>query len=328
MSQRHNALNPSLIESSSQKRWKLLLSVVFLLAMLSLFNAKASAGTLAYQGDLFRNGGYCKVYVATGSERYSSSSRRCPSGYKKLIDQGLTWICEACPPGSYSSGGTTGVCQLCPSGKYTPYRGASYCMSCPSGTVASHTGNSSCGRCQVNRVPNPWKTSCVSCGANKYASKSQTSCLQAVWYQRPTYWYAQFSDPFVPKTFYFRHRSNTSQYVSLNSSGMVVSGSRVLFGAVKSSYGFKIKIMSGRYAGKYLYFDGSRLRASTQGSQFTLEPSIFRVDLRKDMEFNWRVHTGSSKRQYFRFGSQTGAALTATPNINIYESLFTIIVES
>ena len=77
-----------------------------------------------------------------------------------------TYICEACPAGTYDNGAS---CVVCPAGKYSDASGAVECKTCAAGSKPNAT-KTGCDKCPVGTYDNG--TSCVACPAGKYNDTS------------------------------------------------------------------------------------------------------------------------------------------------------------
>ena len=81
-------------------------------------------------------------------------------------------MCQSCPAGTYSAGGTSKSCTPCPKGQYQDLGGQSSCKACPAGTYSS-AGASSCTSCPVGQYQNETgASSCKACNANTYEGPS------------------------------------------------------------------------------------------------------------------------------------------------------------
>ena len=89
--------------------------------------------------------------------------------------QSQTYMCQACPAGTYSNGSSTS-CTPCPAGKYS-YTASSSCSTCHAGTYSA-AGSGTCIPCPAGQYNNTdGATSCQKCPAGTYAnSTGSTSC--------------------------------------------------------------------------------------------------------------------------------------------------------
>ncbi|MCR5507047.1 MAG: hypothetical protein K6F04_04345 [bacterium] len=76
-------------------------------------------------------------------------------------------MCQSCPAGTYSTGGTSKSCTPCPAGQYQNLGGQTSCKACPAGQYSSTTGASSCSTCPAGTYSSAGSTSCTSCNLNK-----------------------------------------------------------------------------------------------------------------------------------------------------------------
>ena len=97
--------------------------------------------------------------------------------------QSQTYMCQACPAGTYSNGSSTS-CTPCPAGKFS-YTASSSCSTCPAGTYSA-AGSGTCTPCPAGQYSNTnGATSCQKCPAGTYAnstgSSSCTPCPDYYW---------------------------------------------------------------------------------------------------------------------------------------------------
>ncbi|MCR5506615.1 MAG: hypothetical protein K6F04_02065 [bacterium] len=85
-------------------------------------------------------------------------------------------MCQSCPAGTYSTGGTSKSCTPCPKGQYQNLAGASSCKVCPAGRYSSTTGASGCNICPSGTYSSAGSTSCTKCPAGTYSSAGAGSC--------------------------------------------------------------------------------------------------------------------------------------------------------
>ncbi|MCR5506721.1 MAG: hypothetical protein K6F04_02615 [bacterium] len=67
-------------------------------------------------------------------------------------------MCQSCPAGTYSTGGTSKYCTPCPAGQYQNLGGQSSCKACPAGTYSS-AGATSCSPC-ASSTYSSWGGNC------------------------------------------------------------------------------------------------------------------------------------------------------------------------
>ena len=77
-----------------------------------------------------------------------------------------TYICEACPAGTYDNGAS---CVACPAGKYSDASGAVECKNCAAGSKPNAT-KTGCDKCPAGTYDNG--ASCVACPVGKYSDTS------------------------------------------------------------------------------------------------------------------------------------------------------------
>ncbi len=101
--------------------------------------------------------------AGTYSNGGSTSCTPCPAG---TYSNAVATSCTKCPIGTYSSGGA-GQCTLCPAGTYSETAGATECTKCPAGTYSSVTGatnNSFCTSCPSGYWSDEGSALSTSCG--------------------------------------------------------------------------------------------------------------------------------------------------------------------
>lgn len=129
------------------------------------------------------------------------------AGILPTVSNAQTYMCQACPAGTYSGGGTAtsctpcsagtysnggasscaqcnpgtysndgaGQCTPCPSGKYNNSTGSGSCQDCGAGSYASGTGNSSCATCSAGSYSSAGASSCTPCKAGTFSNTSGAS---------------------------------------------------------------------------------------------------------------------------------------------------------
>lgn len=129
------------------------------------------------------------------------------AGILPTVSNAQTYMCQACPAGTYSGGGTAtsctpcsagtysnggasscaqcnpgtysddgaSQCSPCPSGKYNNSTGSGSCQDCGAGSYASGTGNSSCATCSAGSYSSAGASSCTPCKAGTFSNTSGAS---------------------------------------------------------------------------------------------------------------------------------------------------------
>lgn len=92
-------------------------------------------------------------FVPDRSNKDGLVCRACPSGtYSVQIsdDDGVTYICQACAPGTSQSSGAALACEPCAKGLFQDQPGQLRCKRCEVGTYQDEEGSPTCKQCPLN----------------------------------------------------------------------------------------------------------------------------------------------------------------------------------
>ncbi|MCR5506790.1 MAG: hypothetical protein K6F04_02975 [bacterium] len=89
-----------------------------------------------------------------------------------------TYVCEACSPGTFSSGSTE--CKKCPAGTYSSF-GATECKKCPAGTFSAE-GATECSACPAYYYSNAGSAYCGRLSFNLTKANDAKESIKGIYY--------------------------------------------------------------------------------------------------------------------------------------------------
>ena len=110
----------------------------------------------------------------TGTYSGGGTATSCTPCSAGTYSNGGASSCTQCNPGTYS-GSRAGQCTPCPSGKYNNSRGSGSCQNCNAGSYASGVGNTSCATCSAGSYSSAGASKCTPCKAGTFSKTSGAS---------------------------------------------------------------------------------------------------------------------------------------------------------